>query len=270
MDDFLQSSAPWQLKFVVCLAAGLIVALAILSISKKRLARLSQKPFCSPNWISLYRFPLFWLGVSIFFSISPFWGCIIVIAACVWDVVDGKMSVGMAEAGIFRSRLDRWIGEWLDPLVDKLTVLPLLIIFTAKGLVDWRVTGVIVALDSVGTLLRDPIVMLPVLLKSSDTPLTTRILAELDRREAKQAASPAGRNKASPAGKIKMLVLCGGILACMPYHLGWIKEPRIQSWVLALAAFLGLMSILSRVKVHSAYSRFMDWLATYFTHKDVL
>lgn len=270
MDDFLQSSAPWQIKSAVCLAAGLMVALAILSISKTRLARLSQKPYCSPNWISLYRFPLFWLGVEIFLSISPFWGCLIIMVAFVLDVVDGKMSAGMVEAGIFRSRLDRWIGEWLDALVDKLTVLPLLIIFTSKGLVDWRVTGAIVALDVVGTLLRDPIVMLPVLFKSSATSLTTRILAELDRREAKQAASPAGKNKASPAGKIKMLVQCGGILTCMPYHLGWVREPRVQNWVLALAAFLGLMSILSRVKANSAYSRFMAGLAKYFAHEDVL
>jgi phosphatidylglycerophosphate synthase len=246
MDTFLASSLPWTIKAAVLLACGLVVAVSLLAISKSTLARIGRLPRLSPNWISFWRLPLFWIGVTMHLNVSQFWGFLIVVAACILDVIDGKMAVAFREYGIPRSEQSVRIGAWLDPLMDKLTILPLIALFAAKGIVSPWLAGALIVPDVVGTLIRDP----------------------FGRKFFRFAMRFRRQNKATFAGKIKAIFQCFGLVVCMLREFDWINGSSLIHVIFGFAAAFGILSVLSRIHFSASIDRAVDWVGILFNHKD--
>ncbi|MBP9864280.1 CDP-alcohol phosphatidyltransferase family protein [Patescibacteria group bacterium] len=265
-------SLPWELKAFVYLSAALLVAIATLAIPKSWLVRIGQLPFLSPNWISFWRLPIFWVGAYLFYYTSSFFGLLIIVLACCLDVIDGKMAKAMRDAGIIRSALDLWIGVWLDPLVDKLTLLPLIGIISSAGLIDTTATFCIILFDVIGTSLRDPFnvwermkrrfVKKPELRKTlSWHPYRAHLELTADKEPSE--------TKANPIGKIKSLLQSLGLALCGPYILHWVELDVYPTYWFSLAALFGLMSVLSRHLNISTLRRITRWSSSYFNHQDI-
>ena len=127
---------PWQMQAAFFMAGGLCVAVPLLLIPKSTLARWSQLEFTrwqlrllSPNFITLYGLVLTLFGAAVFFLArkilphaefwGPFCGLLIAVKGRVLDILDGKTSKAEQEAGLPRSKFDRWVGSWFDPGATK-------------------------------------------------------------------------------------------------------------------------------------------------------
>lgn len=241
MDALLNSDLPWQLKAIICLGPALVLSIIILAVPKRVLARISRVRCCSPNWVTIWRLVLFWFGAAIHFSMSPFWGFQLIVAACVMDRVDGKMAKAMAEAGIARSIRDAQIGEWIDPLIDKLTILPLLCIFGARGCLHLAIAVLIALADIPGTLMREPFGI---------------------------GASYVRAARSSAIGKVKVMFQVATLFACMPVELDWIRSRAVPNTIGIIALVLGVASLLSRLRLHRDVEEIVEEANAAFTHDD--
>jgi phosphatidylglycerophosphate synthase len=266
-DGFLDSDAIWEFKVSVCLVGGLAVSAAWLCFPKESLARIEA------NLITVGRFFLFWFGVYVFLRWSVYAGHLLVVSSPIWDVLDGKAEVARRERGLPRSKLNRWIGKWLDPLVDKITVLPLVAYFALHGVIGVWVVAPVVLFDAIGTCLREPVTTLFRFFRyPSSITWRARLDAEIERSLAQESLASDGKRKrdesrASAIGKVKALVQCLGLEVCMPFYLGWLGASRIPDYVYSAAAVLGALSVLSR---HIPPNRFLAWANSHFRHQDVL
>jgi phosphatidylglycerophosphate synthase len=252
MTEWIPHDLPWQLNAAIWIALGLIEVVLILTIPKRVLARVSQWPFLSPNWITFWRFPIFWFGTYIHFRVDPFGGYQIVVAACALDRVDGKMAVAMREHGIPRSLRDLKRGEWLDPFVDKVTLLPLMILLASKGAINlWLATTIAVA-DGIGTLLREPFRL--------GARLSKRLVSHIKLKKS---------TRASAAGKIKALLQAFSLVTCVPFELGWVRLVTVPNVLAGLALFFGLVSLLSRFSLGGGVDVTSESVDSLFSHRDL-
>ncbi|MBI5654261.1 CDP-alcohol phosphatidyltransferase family protein [Candidatus Uhrbacteria bacterium] len=292
-ETFLRTSDIWQFKAIVCIAGGLAVTLAWLAFPQDLLARIEA------NFITIGHLVLFWVGAYAFFRWSVYAGHLLIVSSAIWDVLDGKANKLRAERGLVRSKLNRWIGKWLDPLVDKATVLPFLCILAHRGIVNpWTVVA-IVAFDVIGTFLREPFTTLVHLFRyPCFLSWSSRLGAEINRSLANEILDTDDEQtvarkkkfadqetKASWVGKVKSLVQNLGLEFCLPFllywvalspfsdhahdfgRLGWIALLPLPDCVFAVAAVLGAASVVSR---HLPPNRFMVWANSFFKHQDVL
>ncbi len=265
MDELLISSLDWELKLPILLAPGMAIAVFMfLFFRKKRLARISRLPGCSPDWITLWGLHFSWAGFAVFFLLSPYWGVQLVAIGCLLDIFDGKMNAAMIEAGIVRSALDRWIGKWLDPLADKLRNLPPLIIFCALGGIKLWVVLIVVLPELYGIIFREPITTIPALLRYP------RDMPFMDRLRAEAAKSPPQESRASWIGKIKTMVRDFGLLAFVPFYLHWKDAPLVADYVFLASVPFGILSIISRKFKFAWLKRSSAHADPYFKHEDVL
>lgn len=274
-DEFLESSDNWEFKAIVCIAGGLAITLAWLAVPRDWLVKFE------PNLITVGHFVLFWVGAIVFFRWSVYAGHLLIVSSAIWDVLDGKANKLRAERGLVRSKLNRWMGKWLDPFVDKATVLPFLLILANRGIVACWIVYVIIVFDVVSTLLREPFTTLIHLFRypaflTWRARLETEInksleneLLDTDDEEtvARKKKFADQETKASWVGKVKSLVQCLGLEACLPFVLLWISGPNIPDYAFGLAAILGAGSVVSR---HIPPNRFMVWANSFFKHQDVL
>jgi len=279
MDGILQSSLPWQLKVVFLLLPALMLSVALLSISKKRLANLGGERYRSPNWVTLLSIPIFLIGLVLFLPMSPFFGFQVNVLGNIMDVLDGKKSVAMDEFGIPRSKLDRWIGQWFDPLADKIRILPALALFAWLGLVNPWIAAIIIVTDAAGTIFREPFTTLLALRRyAPGMPFRARLEAEIDKglerqakaaQDAEKVKSQKGASSATAVGKVKALVQCFGLIACGLCWLQLVREPRLPDWLFAAAAVFGLLSVASRSVSHPKVLAFLAHAGKLFRHRDV-
>ncbi len=283
-EDFLRSSDNWEFKVIVCLLGGLAVSAAWLCFPKSWLAHIEA------NWITGGSFVLFWSSVPVFLYWNVYFGHLLVVSSAIWDVLDGKAEIERKRLGLPRSRLNRWIGKWFDPLRDKSTTLPLLAIVSCRGIVNPWIVFAVIAFDAIGTLLREPfITVVNMFGYPPSMSWRDRLYAEIDKslKSDEEAAADAknnkDRSKANWIGKIKALVQCLGLEYCLPFLLGWItvtrhefRSPLTLGWVVpvrypdyifAAAAVLGFLSVISR---HLPPNRLMAWANSFFKHQDVL
>lgn len=96
-----------------------------------------------PNAICYWRTVLAFLGFFLYFF-SPYQSVSIFIFtfAAILDGVDGVVARGC-------SLVSRW-GEWLDPLCDKLTYLPIMVGFAYIGILSPKLVWILVAIELVG------------------------------------------------------------------------------------------------------------------------
>jgi len=265
MDELLMSSLGWELKLPILISPSVLIGILMLMFfTKKRLALISRWPYCSPNWTTLWSLVIYCLGMSVFLLVSPYYGLQIVAISCLLDIFDGKMSVAMAMYGIARSPLDRWIGKWLDPLVDKLRVVSALVIFCFLGGIKLWVVLIVAAPEIYGTVTREPFTNIPALI---GYPKAVSFMERL-RREA--AKSPSEESKASFVGKIKTLIQDLGLIAFVPYYLHWQDAPLLADYVFLASVPVGMLSVISRKLKIAWLQRAQKHADPYFKHQDIL
>lgn len=255
MSSLLSPSLPWELKAAGCMAPGILLVVAFLLVPKSILAQIGQVPFLSPNWITVWRVVIFWIGAALFFRVDPFIGYLAIVVASILDVIDGRMATALREHLIPRSRRDAKVGEWLDPLADKVTNLPLIGVFAALGIVNLWLAAAIIATDVIGTFFREPI------------NLDARFKAFIGKvNGTKRNRRP---SRANAVGKAKALLQSLALVACGPPALGWIRPFALPNILLVLALVAGFVSLLARFETFTALSRLVSRAGSHFTHKEL-
>ncbi|MGL5830587.1 MAG: CDP-alcohol phosphatidyltransferase family protein [Candidatus Altimarinota bacterium] len=313
----------WLIRYALYFLVGAVFSLSLMRVATPNLLFwLSRLPYCSPNWMSLWRIPLVWLGFMLYLSGNHFVGLMIVVFALTLDRLDGKMAtaiknqlrplphrevqpsspekpylqlvkpIQLEEGELFQGKLvawhlfdrqdrraqpsrdrqiflDEWVfphiqgqtwlpmfrlskdqqlnpparrlsytglGEWLDPLVDKLNFLPLYVYLASRQELAWWAVLPMLVVDLISTIIRKPFTELPILgwLKSW-----------------------VRQTEAGPFGKTKYVFQFVTLLALMPSLAGWLPssshpESRlIASTFLLIAVFAGSIGVLSRFTLFS-------------------
>lgn len=317
---FSSPDLPWVWRFVSMIALGTVLSLAMLGVTRPWvLFRLGQLPYCSPNWITLWRMPVLAIGYLIFFNSDGrltwlFTGFLLSVAGVILDRIDGKAAKVFTqrlaalrlpdnylrrgsltvdnrpwawyhfkekdkdgiEIGDQRVFVDEWlfrlcqsytrmpmfiievdtsreqevptparrvrlseIGEWLDPAVDKICILPLFIYLAYKGFLIWPVVVPVILVDLFGTLMRRPFI-------------------DIDLRLFRGLKSNIREGKASAMGKTKFIWHFVTLLLLMPVSLGWLTVKQqnlsliIADITLGLGLLAGILSVLSRLYLRDA------------------
>lgn len=260
---------PWQLEMCLTLASALGVAMALLFIPKKQLARIGQIAGLDPNWITFWGFYFWYVGLTYYYITNDLYGLTILSGiGGVLDVVDGKMATAMKEEGVFRTALSKKLGKVLDPLADKIKCLPVIAFFGIANIIFIYTVIAIVVFEVFGTLLRYPFGIGARFYKQS------KRTAPGWRKEVLRSVGIRliRKSQATIFGKIKTTIQCLGMLVCVPYYRKWCSDlPEIPDTIYALALAFGITSVLSRMRITPAFDRFVDWLGkrTWFTHKEV-
>jgi len=265
MDEILKSELPWELKLCIVLGCGLIVAILVLATPKRLLAWLGKNTPVTPNWLTLVRLPIFWAGVCTHLYQSPFWGFVVVVFAAALDRTDGKMAASFKEFDVIRSRKDIAIGEWLDPLIDKLTLLPLIAIMAHLKIVNFWLVAAIMIVDIFGTLMRKAVVTW---FKKTIEPKLNGHLHDVLAAAGSSINGRMRKSKASAAGKIKALLQTFGLVACFPYELGWLRGHVVPNAIFVAALIFGVLSVLTRVKIHEEVDKVVDSTNAIFSHEE--
>ncbi len=246
----------WGFKFVV--------------FAERILTWIKENNSITPNTITWARLPIFWAGVWAHFYLSPFWGFELVVLSCALDRLDGKMAMAFVEFGIFRSLASKKLGELLDPLIDKATLLPLIAIFAYQDIIIYWIAIAIIFVDVLGTLLRKAVILW---FKKSIEPrigkfLDTRVF-KIVKNNRRALGKRMRLSKSSAAGKIKALLQSLALVACMPYEMNWLKNPTVPNIMFDLALFFGVLSVVSRVKIHEDVDKVVDSANSVFSHQDI-
>lgn len=253
MDALFQSSPLW-IKIGVPYGYAVIVALFIICLSDRTLVRLSQIPGCSVNWITFWGLYVFCVGCVTYSSIDHGLGLIIATAGGCLDFTDGSMEKARRKAGLYRSAASKRIGKWLDPLFDKLKYLSMIIWFSTLGIINPWIVAWIVSWDALGTIIRNPInigVRMWWYSKRMKKGRAQFWMNQIGRRMARGT-------KAKFFGKAKSTVQSVGLAVCMLYHVHFTTGSSIPNAVYVLAAFLGVLSVLSRIHIHKRFDRVID------------
>jgi phosphatidylglycerophosphate synthase len=248
MNGLIDPALPWEIKAAIGLAGGLLLASALLMIPKRFLARISRVPCCSPNWITSWSVIVYVIGIPIYIWVDFYIGLWLLVIGGVLDVLDGKQAVAMKEHGVPRSLESQEIGEWWDPLADKLRQLSVIFLMMLYGVFNPVLVALVIGVDVFGTLVRRPFII--------------RKPFSLMRKHIRQS-------KASAVGKIKSLVQVFCIIAAAPYQQGWVKTGILPDAMLSLAFVLGVLSVISRVKISREVDQVVDEAHAFFRHQDI-
>jgi phosphatidylglycerophosphate synthase len=88
----------WPLYYAAMLLVGIALALTLLALSRPKLLRIiGTLPYCSPNWLSVWRLPVVAIGQLIFLTagsnLDLLWtGFLISVAGLTFDRIDGKVA----------------------------------------------------------------------------------------------------------------------------------------------------------------------------------
>ena len=137
-------------RILVIMASGALGTLFFFWFSHSLKKKASVRQFVEsnlwlmhPNAICYWRTALAFLGFFLYFF-SPYQSLSIFIFtfAAILDGVDGVVARGC-------NLVSRW-GEWLDPMCDKLTYLPIMIGFAYIGILSLKLIWILVVIELVG------------------------------------------------------------------------------------------------------------------------
>jgi phosphatidylglycerophosphate synthase len=228
MDAVLRSpDLFWWVKMLIVIWAGLTILVPVYFIPVSWLRIIGLTPALSPNCITLYRVPLSYLGYWVYFQTSSFWGYCLIVLAYTLDALDGKVARALGPLNPDKPGL----GEWLDPLCDKVTVPPFMVMMAYSGLLNWWGMSVLIAMEVVGTVIR--------------LDVAKHLVRGI---------------KANALGKIKFAAMSLCLLACVPAHQHWIRSYALvlPNLFLTIALFADGLGIVSRVKIHQRFDAVMD------------
>lgn len=103
------NSVPWGTAYTIHLLMGGAACLAMkIFLRPSLLIWLGQRPFCSPNWLSIWRIPIIWIGQLIFLIFGPdhlelqFIGFMLTATGLMLDHIDGKQAKHLATIALRR------------------------------------------------------------------------------------------------------------------------------------------------------------------------
>ena len=244
MSDFFLSL--WQGIVHIPLVYYVLTALAIVIVllwvpSKRRLKRLGSICFLipigklgrklrplAPNWVTILRFPVVWTGFGIYLAGHAYTGFCLMVFGVALDKLDGNIASAFGNKS--SSFPDTWeelnhpgrtkMGAWLDPFVDKVTILPILLYFCIKGELWLPFMGITIAVELIGTIMRHPF--------------------NLGRQWQRQTS-------ATWFGKMKFILQYTTLLAYMPIDQQWVPDSPIPNSILGLAMVFSILSVFSRI-----------------------
>ena len=221
---------------------GLAVAIPLLFLGFRRFKFILKwiGKVVAPNWLTILRFPCVWGGFYLYMEHDAYIGFAFVVLGFMLDRMDGKVAEAYGdEVAEFEDTFDELnhpgktkMGGWLDPLIDKFTIVPILFYFCIKGEL-WAPLGfLILAVEVMGIVTRPPC--------NSIFPFN---LIKLRLRQV----------SASWAGKTKFGFMCATLIVYIPVDKGWEAASAIPNYFLATAATFTVLSFISKVE-------FRGWL----------
>ncbi len=248
MNYLIDPALPWELKATVGLSGGILIAIAMLFIPKRFLAKISVWPLCSPNWLTVWSVIIYVICLPIYLWCDIYIGFWLLVIGGVLDVLDGKQATAMKQYGIARSQESLERGEWLDPLADKLRQLSVIVVMTLYGVFNPVLVLLTIAVDIFGTLVRKPFI--------NREPFS--IMQKYIRQ-----------SKASAVGKIKSLMQVFCIIVAVPYQQDWIGLGILPDIMLSLTFVFGILSVISRIKISREIDHIVDEAHAFFKHQDI-
>ena len=248
MSDFFASL--WQgiirFPYIYFITSGVLIVKLLFSIKEKWLRKLGSITIrklrnlriFAPNWVSIWRFPIFWTGFGIYVTgvvhvstTYSFVGFCIMVFGVALDRLDGKIAAAYSGDEEPKSFKDTWdelnypgktkMGAWLDPLIDKLTVLPVVTVYCCFMGELWLPFGIIMLLlDLIGTATRPPF----------------NLGAQWQRQ-----------TDATWFGKAKFIFQYVILLAYLPIDKQWMPYSPLVDAIFGMAIIFGVLSIISRL-----------------------
>lgn len=233
------------------LGSGLLVALPIAFIPKRAVKRVARVWWLSPNAITLYGTLLNLLGFGIYFNFHFFSGFLTVTAGKALDRLDGRMAKARDEVAdpAFPGTTD--LGKVIDPLADKLTMIPVMLIFASRDPMSLIFASFMALHELIGTFLRP----LPEELEKRLVAGRWAFVARLFSFGKKYAR----RSGATWVGKVKYCFQVVYLLLCLPEHQGWCHFPLLLMWsLLLLSGVLSFASWISRLSLGKKLDQAID------------
>lgn len=228
---------------VKILLVGLAVAIPflILGIHKPLLKAIGRLPGLAPNWLSIWRLPTVWGGYFWYRGYDAYIGFCVIVIGFMLDRMDGKVAEAHGDEVVeFPDTFDELnhpgktkIGSWLDPLMDKVTIVPILLHCCAKGEL-WMSVGIfILVIEVLGTITRPPF--------------------NIKLCKLRQVS-------AGWAGKSKFSAQVATLIVYMPVDQGWSRMDMIPNYFLVTAAGFTLLSFMSKID----YPSWCSWMNDIF------
>lgn len=231
----------WMLVCSCWLLSGLVLVVILRFFPIRALVFVSRRfLWFSPNFISVVRLPFVYLGYILYFCHYPLWGFRLVVFGMMLDYMDGKLASALDKLNDPAIPGTTAIGKWLDPLIDKLSFIPILFIFAYKGLLVWWLAVAIIMFDIVGTFMRPPFNFIKQHVRTS---------------------------QATGFGKMKSLSQWITVVVCIPYDRMWVESllwiPQIP---LTIATLLGALSVVSRLRINRDVDDVTNRVTSIFRH----
>ena len=255
----------WVIEPLKYYFSALILAGIILSIPRNWLSELGNHWYGTANAICIWRLIIFILGFALF-TTKPtvhYLGFNLMAISLLLDRTDGtvarikqeekknaaKAYIKAVAQGTFDKsrRLKKLLktmhsgvtrlGKWLDPLIDKLTIPPLIVYFWYAGAITDNTAIILqIVAELTGTILRDPFKVLErfdlVLMKLGRQPLNIKIV-----------------NAASGIGKLKTVTQYTLVLVCLPVIMKWYPVPATVIHIFVYTSTLmAWLSVITRFK----------------------
>ena len=238
-----------QTEIIFYVSGTLLVILPFLLLSKAQLAWIGLQPLLSPNWISFWRLPIFYLGVLFYLVEKQFLlGYLIVVLACMMDNLDGRVARAIQSYEKYnpqytkRDKISVWIGAWIDPLIDKITILPIILFFSSQKFIHPYIALGIIVIDILGTLIREPFIG-----KFKFITFQNKKLSKIQTKFHQLTDNISKKSNASIAGKIKTFSQEIGLIFCSFYYQKWLDSNLIINLIFTLSLILGISSVISRL-----------------------
>ncbi|MDF1496513.1 MAG: CDP-alcohol phosphatidyltransferase family protein [Patescibacteria group bacterium] len=239
------------------LILGLVLLISAKILPLRLLARVSTLPCCSPNWITSWGVVIFYISVAFyvmyvlvvgFISINLPFAILFFFISEAMDWLDGRMAKAMKKFAIPRTEISVDRGEWGDPAADKAKHLPAVAAMMLVGVFTPYIAIPAILVDVIGTFVRKPFTQEPF----AKIGLFMWIKDNLR------------QSKASKVGKVKSFFWVVAIIVAVPYQLGWLAPGYLPDVILGIALPLGVLSVISRVKISREVDRAVDEVQAVF------
>ncbi len=247
--EAISGSLHWLVAIVI-LGAG--ISFAHKWLPAIFLAKLGSLPFFSANWITSWSIVLWYPGFVLYLNGYFLQGLLLMVVAGAYDKLDGHVARAKKICGFPRSVASVQIGKWWDPLADKIRQLPVIAYMMAAGVFSPYIALPVILIDVAGTFVREPF---------TNAPFNKYRVFQLIKNNLRQT-------EASRVGKAKSLFQILALIAAMPYHQGWLSPGVLPDIVLGIALPLGILSVITRIKIHRDVDKVVDDVHSVFVAEE--
>lgn len=216
------------------------------------LAKLGNLPCFSANWITSWSIVIWYPGLALYLAGYVQQGLLLMVIAGAFDKLDGHVARAKKVCGYQRSVSSVQIGKWWDPLADKIRQLPVIAYMMLAGVFSPYIAIPVILVDVLGTFVREPF---------TNAPFNKFWIFQLIKNNLRQT-------EASRVGKAKSLFQILALIAAMPYHQNWLSPGVLPDIVLGIALPLGILSVITRIKIHRDVDKVVDDVHSVFVAEE--